>query len=703
MTEKNIILDFSVKSCEKGAFYKIILNSKDKYIGLSKPFETEELSCLDDNKEIHFKEKLPLYFNFIEMQEVDLTFIKNIPDDKQLKFNKLENLRRTYLSSIISSKNSSYERNLKGNPEKKDIFCIKANKYNDGNNNKITNKLFEFLKSGIKLNNFIAFDFSQGKNRQKREKSFVNFTKIIQKIKDRTYFYANHHMSYLYGFGGKLITDNIQNINDNIFNINFQNNSPVKLDNICEVFNSSLDKINPLNPVSLPKLIRFFTKKIYDLYEVSVYNILFIITREIIEAKEKQELIDAIIESCFLPLTIVLLGEGYNDFYKLRPFFEEQIKETKIGIKRPRNNIIFKDFRDFDESSSKFMNWCLEEISKHIIEFYDLIKCTPEQIEKNNLNNVKQSFNNYNETSFFIYQSYINPIREEDKINIIKEEKKEEININNEKIEKNEINETVKKKEKEVDKNKNIDKNIDKNKNEEEEKETDKGIFNDGNKQEIKFTNGTPGNIPNKLNNPFLKFTPGGSFNKNINNISNPYNPKNIDKNMDSSIQSKNSINNNDNPIIDLKKYKVTSINNFKIIEEEEPKKYIAISNNNFNFNNEEENPKKNNDNNNIEDSESKKYIITPGKSICTPLDENPYNIKNNQNNKKYIINNESVMDPISKMENPYDKNKNENENKIEINSVSTKESGQTSSDNSYVKINDSSKLFNKNYSIDNY
>ena len=424
MNEKNIILDFSAKSCQKGCFYQILFQSEDKYINMNNSFKTEELKCSVENGEIFFKEKLPLCFHFKKMQEVQIIFLKKIPIANSNNYITIQVKRKTYLPSIISSVDSSYERCLNQKIKNKDIFCVKANKYTQNNKND-DEKVFEFFKSGIKLNNFIAIDFSNNKNKQKREKSLTQYSDIIQVIKERTYFYVNNRLTYLYGFGGKLINKN-EEFND-IFNLNMENDAPIELDKILDVYKASLNKITPNKTITLSKLIRNITKKIYSLFETREYNILFIILRELPDESDKQELIDAIIESSYLPLTIIVIGEGKNDFYKLKHFFKKQINETKIGIKKTRNNILSKYYSDFDEKGPKLMNWCLEKISKHIIEFYNLINCTPEQINKNNTHSIKQSFNQYNQKSICNKkEEEENKKEKEDKKEEDKEEKKEE-------------------------------------------------------------------------------------------------------------------------------------------------------------------------------------------------------------------------------------------------------------------------------------
>ena len=62
--------------------------------------------------------------------------------------------------------------------------------------------------------------------------------------------------------------------------------------------------------VFLSKLRRKITDKIYKLYELRNFNVLFILAKELPYRKDKQELIDSIIESSYLPLIIIVIGEG---------------------------------------------------------------------------------------------------------------------------------------------------------------------------------------------------------------------------------------------------------------------------------------------------------------------------------------------------------------------------------------------------------
>ena len=397
-SKEKIILDFSVKNCIKSQSYQILIKSDNKSLGIKGQFQTELIECKHDNEEIIFKEKLEVHFNFCERQKLNITFRMKYFIDEHKNY-KLKNvIRETELSSIIASPNSIYERNLKKEIKNKDIFCIKANKIKVGNKEEI--KIYDFISSGIKLNTFMAFDFSDGLNKQPRKNSIDNYSKVINNLINKIFNYSKRHSTYLYGFGGKL------NNQEDLFNFNQGENSTIFLSNCIKVYESTKNNIIPKKNIFLSKLIRKITKVIYSIYEARNYNVLFIFEREIPDSADKQELIDTFIEASYLPLTIIIIGEGKNDFNKLKKLFSSEINEASSGMLKNRENILFTDFyNNFNENEEKLTQWCLEELSKQMIEFYKLVNTSPQKIWKNNMKEIEQSFMNYRKVSVCISQS----------------------------------------------------------------------------------------------------------------------------------------------------------------------------------------------------------------------------------------------------------------------------------------------------------
>ena len=401
---EKILLDFRVKNCIKTKSYQIIIKSDNKSLGLNRQFQTELIECKKDDEEIIFQKKLVLFYSFCQRQKLNVTFMVKYFIDNEQNFKIRNAIRETELASIITSPNSVYERNLIEKIKNKDIFCIKANKIKTGSNNEI--KIYDFIKSGIKLNSFMAFDFSDGINKQPRKLSIENYSKIINNLNQKIFFYSESKSTYLYGFGGKM------NKKEDLFNLNEIEDFPIALSKFNKVFDSKKNIIIPKKKVLISLLIRKITKIIYNLYEARHYNVLYIFEREIPDSGDKQELIDAFIEASYLPLTIIIIGEGKNDFNKLKELFSDKINEASSGMLKNRKNILFADFyNDYKENEEKLTHWCLEELSKQMIEFYELIKTTPEKILNDNMKEIEKSFMQYNLVSKCIYESNISNMK----------------------------------------------------------------------------------------------------------------------------------------------------------------------------------------------------------------------------------------------------------------------------------------------------
>ena len=455
-----IKLDFKVKKCEKNRIYQIIIESEDKSLGLKEKFKTEELKCNKDNDDIIFKNTLTLNFKFTQKQKLIIIFFKK--GEKCLYM-------QPDFSSIITSPNAIYEGPFNEDKKNKDIFCICANRIKDENEKKYT--IFDYLKSGIKLNVFIAYDFSQGINKKPRIKSLKNYSSLTHSLITPMERYLKRHLIYFYGYGG--IKENSQS-NDDLFNLYSESDNAISFNEAKKYMSSPIKDIkNTKKSVFLSKLIRKITNKIYKLYEMRSFNVLFILAKELPDNKDKQELIDSIIESSYLPLIIIIIGEGNNDFNKFQEYFGKKIKRASNGMEKNRDNILYF----LSEGNEKSLApWCLNAIAKNILEYYQLSKCNPEQIWENNMESIMESYINYNKISVCIFHSYLDKSKMVSIIDDMNKKKVDDIKGN---------------KEEDIDKNKIIISN--------EDKKYDKSINNINDDRVI-----TPGNSINEIiDNPY--------------------------------------------------------------------------------------------------------------------------------------------------------------------------------------------------------
>ena len=646
-TPEKVILSFSVKNPEKDSHYQIKVINEELSLGKCGEFETEDKKCIEVQNEIKFEKSIEYYFHFDKRQKIKFKFMKKIRDGPNYKVKEAE--RKTTLSSLITSPNGIYERELKKENLKNDIFCIKVNKiYEKKNTNKT---IFDYLISGIKFLGYLAIDFSKGKNKIPFLNSIDKYKELMIKILDKVSIYVENHSFYVYGYGGKL--KNVKNDNplyQTIFNINMKNNNEVILsEQLIKTFNNCLNNVIP-DKVCFSSLIRKMSKEMLISYNIIYYNILFILARELPTNDDKQETIDAFVESSYFPLTIIVICEGKNDFEVMDELYGNKIKGSSSGMDKIRNNIkCINCSKDFNGNSEKMIEWCLREISQQIIEYYNLNKCTPEQIKINSKkNDIEKSINKY-KSSIWAYESRIsvipnNEFQKEDEDEMpnfsqINEESK------NKKI--NEINKTnnmnpdviIKKPQKKPTSFKNNEQKNENNSNNIDTPGKDQYLIPISDsimpsyKNPFNNNNNNKNNQPNKYNNNQnleQKYTPEGPVNtqflKDHKNNNNYINKKDIP-----------------NPFIE-KGYRITPGNSILPLINENPfqKKH-----------------------------EQEKFIITPKDSINpnANINYNPY-----QNNDKaetphgnYIIQNQSIVQENKNIINPYNKN-NKNQNNVNKN-----------------------------------
>ena len=374
--------------------YKISIIMGDNSSGYKENFETENKKCTQNNSEISFTKKMLCNYYFEKKQNVKIIINKMVPLNSNYKMKIIERL--TVLSSLITSKNSIYERQINDKIEDPEIICIKLERENT--NTDKNKSLFEYFKSGVKLSCFLSLDFSENKNNPSLIHTKINYLNIFKYISSNLANYTKNHLFYLSGFNGKIQSSQS---NKTVFNLNMneKDSSVNTIDKVNYYFNICLEKnlVKPENNNYLSPIIKQITNEIYKLYEIRYYNVSFIITRGVIEQKDIKKTIDAIIESSYLPLTIIIICVGKNDYSQMRNTFPLKQKFSSLGMEKMRDNILITSLiDDFSNNAEKLISWCLEELSKQIINYYDLIRSSPDHIYHNNLKNIEESFNLYN-------------------------------------------------------------------------------------------------------------------------------------------------------------------------------------------------------------------------------------------------------------------------------------------------------------------
>jgi hypothetical protein len=389
--DEKLLLNFSLKNCQKNIHYKIELFIEE----LSNvEYQSEEIKCNQNGLEIIFSKKMPCNFYFSKRQKVKINVIKKIPIDSNYK--KKISERVTLLSSLIASPDSIYERKINDKNPNSEVISIKIEKdISNSEDNKTS--LFDFFKCGLKLSCYISLDYSNEINNPLKNTT-INYLNILKNISGTISNYTKNHLFYAFGFGARPIKNFS---NQNVFNLNMdeKDSSINTLDKVIQNFNSCLSNnlISPEENRNFSSLIKKITNEIYFLYELRYYNVSFILTRGNLEKNDIQKTIDAVIESSYLPLTIFVIGIGKNDFSQIQKFIGSNHKFSSLGMEKMRNNVLFASLiDDFSNSDEKLISWCIKELSKQITSFYELNKTSPEDIYQNKLKGIRKSFHIYN-------------------------------------------------------------------------------------------------------------------------------------------------------------------------------------------------------------------------------------------------------------------------------------------------------------------
>ena len=414
-TKVPISLTFNLKKCLGNYSYSISVIIQDLSSGFQENFQTEEITCKENNSEITFTKKMSCNYYFEKNYKLLFKIQKRILIDSNYKVKVYE--RITVLSSLVNSPNSKYERKVDENNIDSEIISIQLDK-NNGNLENKTNTLFDYFKSGVKFSCFISADFSNSEKNPSLLENKDNYKRIYKKISDIIANYTKKHLFYSYGFNAK-IKNSLSD--ESIFNLNLngKDSSIYIMDEVLKNFEKCLNtnSIISLKNINLSPIIKKITKDIYKLYNLRYYNVSFVIIRGNIDKNDIQKTIDAIIESSYLPLTTIVIGLGNIDYTETRKIIYSNKKLSSIGMQKLRNNVLFAALiGDFSNNVEELINWCLIELSKQIISFYNLSKSSPKDIYEYNLKNLEESFNIYS-SSIAIGKSIIVPPSEIDGLN----------------------------------------------------------------------------------------------------------------------------------------------------------------------------------------------------------------------------------------------------------------------------------------------
>ena len=295
-----------------------------------------------------------------------------------------------YTHELLDTYKSTKENFLK---DKKQIILNLKNK-NDIilENTSVKSKhitFLDYLKSDVNVGLQIAIDFTSSNGDPQESDSLhslVSGTKndyevAIESCGNVLKYYDADQLFPVYGFGAILPGEEEVS---HCFPINFNNEDPniYLIENILKVYHDCLNKITLHGPTKFSPIIKTVIDDINNRNNIFEYQILMILTDGIIV--DLDETIDQIVIGSFLPLSIIIIGIGDNDFENMDILDgnDEPLISTD-GIKRQRDIVKFVRFEDCRNDPEKISEELLDEVPRQIIDFYTMKNIYPSNLIEN--------------------------------------------------------------------------------------------------------------------------------------------------------------------------------------------------------------------------------------------------------------------------------------------------------------------------------
>lgn len=246
----------------------------------------------------------------------------------------------------------------------------------------------EYIQGGCEISMMIAIDFTKSNGDPKEESSLhhINldrpneYIQAIKSVGEILQYYDSDKKIPVYGFGAKLppsfsIVSHCFAINQNIFDPELKG-----IEEVITSYEEILEKIQLYGPTRFSEVIHTsieYASNAKVCQDKQQYFIVLILTDGIIN--DLDETVDEIVLACDLPISIIIVGIGHEDFSMMQ-FLDADTNPlfSKTYQCSPTRDIIqFVPFREFKENNFMLAREVLQEIPQQVTEFMTIKKISP--------------------------------------------------------------------------------------------------------------------------------------------------------------------------------------------------------------------------------------------------------------------------------------------------------------------------------------
>ncbi|XP_041453953.1 copine-8-like isoform X2 [Lytechinus variegatus] len=246
----------------------------------------------------------------------------------------------------------------------------------------------DYIQGGCQLNFTVAIDFtaSNGDPRTPNSLHYMNpyqpnhYLRALRAVGTVIQDYDADKLFPALGFGARLPPAGVVS---HEFFLNGSQDNPycAGIEGVIDAYQKALHTVQLYGPTNFAPIINHVARFAAAKRDGSEYFILLIITDGIITDMEKTK--QAIVNAATLPLSIIIVGVGKEDFSKMEELDGDDVRLSFQGRQAARDIVQFVPFRDFENSDNIVMSQAqlakevLAEIPDQLVSYMKSAKIHP--------------------------------------------------------------------------------------------------------------------------------------------------------------------------------------------------------------------------------------------------------------------------------------------------------------------------------------
>lgn len=383
--ERNFYDDYILQEYERIQIYLSSKNFKedslfylDIAVYLDSKLIKEQLFPLNGDKDQRTKTPLEVFFIFERQQRIQVNLLnKEKEKTGEISFT---------VGELIGSKNKTIIKKLKENGEEeiRALFEGILPSQNQEIRESYQHLFIEYLKGNLKISGMICVDFTasnQAMTTNQLHKISTNelneYQQAIAAVCKIILDYDHDQLVPLFGFGAVPLMPGFEKGETNHFfplTFDWKNPAGKGMLEIFRIYSSAISRVKMTGPTLFSPLLEEtikFTNKTFEKNKYH-YTILLILTDGIIH--DMEETIDLIVEAANLPISILIVGVGTEDFSSMEELDSDgKIMRNSKGHVAKRDIVQFVDYSKFKHRNmNDLVAEVLKEVPKQICTFYKL-------------------------------------------------------------------------------------------------------------------------------------------------------------------------------------------------------------------------------------------------------------------------------------------------------------------------------------------